>query len=237
MTHLRLLAVPIGLLWALVACSGGSASGLADDTGDGGTSPWDTGEPTVGVQDTDSLGTQVGSEGFWGCDLDDTEPVYPGTLLPSFASPPEEVALPRIGEWLLELGSPDTTGATTTGGLSLVDEGTYVWFDVKDGPGCQDYLAILVSGTMRRGSDPALPVAGYLAVRPDAGKVALAATGDLDPWRQSWGEPAFGTSDDLEWHLDADIAPTSLTGSVAWTDCPEADCPNEDPLATVMATR
>lgn len=224
---LRLLAVPLGVLWALVACDSGSPGSVDVDD----TAARDTGETWGTLGTTEPMGTQVGSEGFWGCEVDDTEPVEPETWIESLGGTPSELLPPRVGAWTLDVVPEGKTGATKSE-LTVADEGAYVWVDVKEGAGCADYLHVPVTADFS-----GVSLAGALGIRPDGARLIAGTSAGLADLQATWGEPEFAASADLAWRLDATVEPTTLSGQVAWVDCPDAACPNTDVLASVSAAR
>lgn len=235
---MRLLAIPAVLLSVLLGCDDAGYSKSTGDTALDTGLVLDTAAPTGQVK-TQSMGTQVGSEGLWDCPIEHVQAIDdPSAVLDPLGGTPISLASDRVGSWSLQITDTGTT-SPVPGLLSLTDDAEYLWLDVTDGAGCTDHLAVMLSATLARGAGEAVDLVGYLAIRPDDGRIALAAEGAaLSALEIDWGTASFPTNEEaMQFRIEADLSPTALSGQAAWLDCVEDDCPGADPISELSGTR
>lgn len=231
---MKRLAVPGAILSVLLACDGHSGGGRdLDPIVDTGAAD-DTGQPKV---QSDPMGTQVGSEGFWDCPLETATDIDSGAPVPEMGGlTPVDIAELYIGDWPLDIVESGTSGSAT-GSLSVADGGEYLWLTVADGPGCADHLAIGVTGAISRLATSTDPLIGWLAVRPGDGLLILTAEGDLTALEAAWGPPTTPPLGTSQFRVEGRIDEARFEGTAAWADCVDGECAPTDLLATVTSAR
>jgi hypothetical protein len=232
--HVRLLAVAFGLLAGLMACEPGSTTYKPDTTGLG--TPFDSGTSDIL---TNAMGTQVGSEGFWGCPIEDVRPILNGAdTIDELGGSPSSLTGERMGSWSLSIEDEGGSGAVP-GTLTLIDQGTYLWLDVAEGPGCSDHLASPVTGALVRDGAPAQPMLGVLAISALGTRLVITDEGDLSSTTSIWGTPSYADLTGVTFRLDGEADASTLGAEAAYVDCPEleVECPTADVKATVDGTR
>ena len=231
---MKLLAVPVAVLGVLVACDGGGGPrppGTKNDTGSGT-------ELDTGGYETDP-GTQVGSEGFWGCPIDRVHEVDGGTQIDAIGGTPSDLTSRLAGSWTLEI-LDEAAAEPIVGTLLLEDVGNYLWLDVADGAGCTDHLASEVRATAVRGTTTTA-LLGFVAIAPGAGRVLITADDPLEDVASSWGPPAYpaSASASVTFRLAGDLDPVGFVGRASFVDCDPLDvvCATADDVATVTGAR
>lgn len=214
------------------ACDGVPGANLRDtdalDT-DADTDTGDTYETSQGL-----VGTQVGSEGLFGCRVTRATWVDdPLAVAQGFTESPSVLVAARSGEWIVAITTPT---AGTTGTLSLTPTGVYEMVGVEETTGCRDYIRGVVDGRLVTGTVTDDVWAGSVAVRTDRSVVALtepAAAAQLGM------APTFDTTgmSSVDLHLDAELSDTELSGTFAFIGCTGTTCTAPDPAGTLIGSR
>lgn len=235
---MRLLAITVALLGVLVACDGGGASFQPDtglSTGDSGLG---TGTPP-GNEDVTSkaMGTQVGSEGFWGCPIISIEPVLDRTSAnPLLGGAPVELSAARLGIWPLQITDTDASD-TVPGSMFIADGGEYFWVDVEEGTDCYDHLVVSTIGTLSREEFPSETLSGWLAIREGASRLVVTSGASLAVTSSAWGMPSSASP--VTFRIDADLDQSFLDGAAMYVDCEttELACPTSELVASIHSER
>jgi hypothetical protein len=216
-----------------MACEPGATSYKLDTSGLSTT--FDTGLTEI---ITDQMGTQVGSEGFWGCPVEDVRPINGADTITEIGGSPSALTSERMGSWALSIEDEGGSGAVP-GSLTLLDQGAYLWVDVQEGSGCSDHLASPVTGALVRDGAPPQPMMGVLALKSGASRLVITDEGDLTSTTSVWGAPTYTDLTGVTFRLDSEIDATELGGEALYVDCPEAeaDCPTADMTAAVEGAR
>lgn len=233
---MKLLAIPLVILGVLVACDGnggGPDLGVADTGNDTGTD-LDTDTPPT---ETNGMGTQVGSEGFWGCPIELVTVVDGATALDAIGGPPDELTGRVVGGWGLQIVD-DGASEPVAGSLALVDAGNYLWLDVADGEGCVDHLASEVSATLVRGTTTTV-LTGFVGIGSGAARLLVTAGGALDDVALTWGPSTYPPDTAVTFRIDGDLTPVGFSGAASWVDCDPLEwvCGTADPVAAVDGAR
>jgi hypothetical protein len=204
---------------ALAGCDTPAGGGF--DSGDSGLLP---------PIDSLAAATQVGSEGFWDCLVEELRPIAdPTARIDALGGSAQELVAARVGAWNVAI-TPGSAGI-----LTLADRGLYVLADVTEASGCEDHLVATVSATLSR--DAAThALSGSIAVSPSAGRLLL-ADDDLAAASAAWGAPSLAGA--VAFRLEGDLDPARLDAVASYVDCadPMADCPGVEVLADVDGSR
>ena len=232
---MRLLAIPVVILGVLVGCDDTGTLKWTEDTGIFDTGSTTT-DPLSPPPDTQGMGTQVGSEGFWGCPIEKAEPIDGGIPREDLGGSPEVLTAALVGEWPLQI-SDLLLGLTVDGSLTLTDEREYYWLDVAEGTGCVDHAVSVVSGAVvRQGSSHSLE--GLLGISANGNRLVVSA--DSAGMISTWGAPIFtSVPNDVSFRIDAGLDPFSFDGTASYVDCDrlDLDCPTAQALADVDGSR
>ncbi len=216
------------VLWggALAACDG-SGSNFVPSTDSGDTDPH-TGADT----DPDTTqGTQVGSEGFWGCPIDGMEPLDPYDPLPDFGIP-AELADSALGGWSLSLTPTGKSAAPGT-----LSQAAVSWSLVRSHAPCADHVVVGVSGTVDL-DGAKLGATGYLGLRPGEAAYLLTLDDPSEAVATEWGLPAPPAGQDA-FRLSLAVADAKVTGVGAFAACgpTEVACAGASAALDVVGTR
>lgn len=232
---MKRIAMAAVLLSGLVACdTTGSSFGI--DTGLG---TFDTALTLPGTDfRSDGMGTQVGSEGFWGCPIVSEEPIGDRTTpIADIGGSPIVLASARMGPWPLQIQDAGAS-APLAGTLVLADGNDYRWVDVAEGEGCYDHLAVAVLGTIARGETSIEPVSGWLAIRDGASRLIVTSDASFATTSAAWGMPAtlLGTP---SLRIDAALDATLLDGQALYVECERTEiaCAGAEVRATLIGER
>lgn len=218
----------LGAALFLAACDGVEVSSGAPSTTEVGS----TTDPIVGTKGTNNFGTQVGSEGFWGCSVQSRLSLAATEDVPGFGVSAEDLAADRLGTWPVDL-LPEDTQALEAGVLELGPAVAYTLVTLEGG--CEPYLEVELRGTLARGSNAAVDMRGLLATNDTEAGLRMVAPSVDDDAVLSWGPPP--TSGTAWLRVDADLDAFDLQGDVAWADCVETTCANVAPLGTLEGSR
>lgn len=230
---MKRLAPAMVMLTMLVGCPDGDGAGFTSGTSRDTGTPRDSGT----FDETSGMGTQVGSEGFWGCPIERVDPLDGTTDVPAIGGSPQALTARLVGEWPLQIRD-ETGGEVTAATLGLVDLGSYLWVDVTDGAGCVDHLASEVSGTVARGSSTTA-WSGFVGITDGAARLLVTADGASDTLAEVWGAPAYAPGVPATLRIDGTLDPARLDGAASWVDCDplEVRCDTADPVAEVDGAR
>lgn len=229
---MRFHPAPLLLLaFGLAACEDtGSPAGTGSTTeyGDttdgrpGNTDPTDTGT-------RHPFGTQVGSEGFWGCVITTRTAVAAEELVPGTSSRAGKLAEDTAGQWVLDYSL--TAGGTARGTL-WVDAATD--FTVVETDSCGSYVEARVTAILERdGAD--IAVDGLLALSADETAFRLAALSTDADVEEVWGTPPSASLGFLR--VDGKLSGDAVSGSVSHADCLLATCTEQKELALYAGSR
>jgi hypothetical protein len=182
--------------------------------------PLTTTDP-INVTDVDvsAFGTQVGSEGFWGCTITSAEAISGDVIPEGFVSPVADIVAAHTGVWPLQFTSAEGTSAPVD--LELV--GLRASWITLDGD-CAPYLAVELGAQLRTDA-VAISLPGQLAAQPDAAAFALSVPADREGVQAAFGAPSF---DEPAWlQVDAALDPTTLMGDVRYGRCADG-CPVDE---------
>ncbi len=193
----------------------------------GGSDPTGLTGPT-----TRGFGTQVGSEGFWGCSVTARTEHAVNALVPGSEQSAEKAAGDLTGGWSLV---HDLIGFGTEEGALFVDlPSTYTLVET-DGD-CGSYVEARVTGLLDR-SERSIAVAGLMVLSADTRALRLAAPSSDGDVREAWGEPAGADLSYLRVDASLDADGTMVTGSVSHADCLTQSCAQLDELALFAGNR
>lgn len=193
----------------------------------GGSDPSGLTGPT-----TRGFGTQVGSEGFWGCVVTSRTDHAVDALLPGGDQTAEKSALGLTGGWSL---IHDLVGLGTEGGALYVDPPSTYTLVETDGD-CGSYVEARVTGLLDR-SEHSVAVAGLMILSADTSELRLAAPSSDADVREAWGDPAGADLTYLRVDASLDADGTMITGAVAHADCLTQTCAELDELALFAGNR
>lgn len=222
------------LALACVIAFGAACGEVGTPSGTGSTTPVESSDlgddqrPDTTKSSTQDFGTQVGSEGFWGCTITSMDEIDGSELVPGTTESAEKMVTRLTSGWAL---SYDIVGGGIEEGGLWVDTPTRYALVKTDG--CGDYVDARTTGLLDRG-DTSVAVDGRLALSADATAVNLAAPSLDDDVRAAWGDPSSGDLAYLE--IDAELDGVELVGVVRHAECPESTCLGED-LAVLVGTR
>ncbi len=185
-------------------------------------------KPDTTKSSTHDFGTQVGSEGFWGCIITSIDEVDGSELVPDTTEAADKMATRLTSGWTLSLDIVDR--GTEEGGLWVDTPSRYALVKTD---GCGNYIEARTTGLLDRG-DSSVAVDGRLALSADTTAVNLAAPSTDDDVRAAWGDPSSAVLSYLE--VDAELDADVLVGVVRHAECPESTCLGED-LALLVGTR
>lgn len=219
------------LLFGLVACFESdlpaSSSPSTSSTSTGSTET-DTETATTTPTATSSFGTQVGSEGFWGCTITAVTPIPRDELPPGFDRTAMEVAEELLGSWVVAL---DLGEGAQEGDLHMVSDQA-AWVETEGD--CGPYLLLGVGAELSLPALPPIPLEGLLGARVDDAALALASPADADAVQAVVGEPPFAGA---FLRIDAVVDVEALVGDVGWADCPRGTCATWEALGAVDGVR
>jgi len=222
------------LALACVIALGAACGEVGAPIGTGSTTPVESSDigddqrPDTTKSSTHDFGTQVGSEGIWGCIITSIDEIDGSELVPGTTEASDKMVTRLTSGWALTL---DVFGSGTEEGGLWVDTPTRYALVKTDG--CGDYVEARTTGLLDRG-DASVAVDGRLALSADRAAVNLAAPSLDDDVRAAWGEPSSADLAYLE--VDAELDGLDLVGVVRHAECPESTCLGED-LALLVGTR
>lgn len=225
----RLLSIALLLAFGAACDASSSPSSFADTDDTGGVDDVDTDTTTV-----NAMGTQVGSEGIFGCEVLGTQTVAsPDTKIEGLELPPDALFATLAGKWI---GVTSTTGGDTPTTLTIGPAVTYTWVEVEAVGDCADYLAVETSAALEADPFASAILDGVLGIRPDQRRLVVstslsALSGDTGP---TIFDPA--EMDETVLILDAPLTDTELNGAFAFEGCVGEDCTRET-LGTLAAVR
>jgi len=211
---------------ALIACDSVERSGGADSADTGGQ---DT------VFSTWSDGTQIGSEGFWGCVVASRSVVEGDVTLDGFSGSPSELAAPLIGTYVgsvFKTGTDVVQTTLTTSGVS-----GFELVEVVEAEGCEDYIHVELTSSFAAGEMVSGSFAGGLGLRPSSARLQIHA--DRQVLDGTAAPITFEASDMSSTTLvvGGDLTSTALDGSLWFVGCASGACVTDASLGTVSLSR
>jgi len=209
----------------MVACgtSGGSWQGGQD------TFVYDTAIVATGD------GTQIGSEGFWGCEESGrTLIANENETLEGFSSSPAELVAPLIGAYTGEL--VDSNTEVVSGTLTFGNIGRFELVEVVQSGSCTNYIHVEVDGALQAGGLASGNFPGAIGIRADESRLAIASrysqiTGTAVPLTF---DPALMDTIDLT--VAGIITATELMGTLVFVGCLADDCTTDATQGTFSFT-
>ena len=201
---------------------GGLDSGL-DDTG------------PFGTFQTQDDGTQIGSEGFWGCLIEDQTPAEADVILSGFSASPAELVAPMIGVYTGELSYADSEPLAST--LTLGSISGFEFVDVVESGSCADYIRVNLSGSLAAGPLATAQLTGAIGMRTDESRLSVSISladvvGTATPLTFDPAE-----MDTTELTIAGIVSATRLDGTLALVGCANGSCTTDDPQGTISFTR
>jgi hypothetical protein len=211
-----------------IACGSAGFSGTDLDTAD-------VADSGLGWASTWSDGTQVGSEGLWGCTVESRTVIDADAVPEGFDASPADLTAPFLGRYegeVFDVGSEVYSGSLTTGSVSAFER-----VDVVEQDGCEDYIRVEIVGNLSAGAFVSGSVGGPLGLRPDASRLALVA--NLTDLEGSARPILFAPADmDITTlTVSGDITATSLAGTMWFLGCSSGACITDDVRGSFSLTR
>jgi hypothetical protein len=213
----------------LIGCGPPGVSGFGEvDSG----AVFDTG---VGTFSTNSDGTQIGSEGIFGCPVDTRTPIEADASVDGFSASPVALITPLLGEYTGEVEDAQQTLGPAT--LNLGNVTGYELVDVIGPAPCADYIHVKLDGSLVVGELASGQFPGAIGMRPDEARLILAAslsqiTGSALPLTFDPAE-----MDTTELNIGGTVTPTALDGSIFFVGCRDGTCTTDAPQGTFSFTR
>ena len=216
----------------MFACEDTQSPSTSSTTGSGETSP---SAITSGVEETQTtldLGTQVGSEGFWGCVITKATEVGSDALVPGTDQRLEKATQHLAGEWQLTL---DVFEESPVDGALWVEAGQPALQVETDGA-CGSYLMVQVEAVLDR-EESSVAMVGWAAFSATEYGLRLSAPSNDDAAQDVWGRPSSRSLAYLR--LDASLAPTDvdLVGTIQHAACLTTSCAEQKDLALFVGNR
>jgi len=211
--------------WISVAAMGLFACGPAELSGSG-VDTAATLDSGLGQISTWSDGTQIGSEGLWGCTVENRTVIDADVVPEGFSASPADLTAPLVGTYVgevFDVGSEVYSGSLTTGSVSAFER-----VDVVEQDGCEDYIRVEIAGDLSAEGFVSGNFTGPLGLRPDAYRLALVA--DLAVLEGSVRPLTFAPADmdDTTLTVSGDISATSLAGTMWFVGCASGACITDD---------
>ncbi len=227
------LLLPSLALACLTACGevGDDDTGPAlADTAVGGNNEDD--EDNEADTDDAQYGTQVGSEGVFGCQVESTTAIVNADAeVPGFAATANELLESHAGVWPGTL----TVGVDESASLEISPGTDLSYVTVSGDDDCADYIIVSANAALSASSVTGM-ASGDLAIRPDRGRLLVSTA-----WAPTVTEiepTAFDPDlmDDVYVELDATITPPTLSADLRLVGCVGGTCTPET-IGTLTASR
>ncbi len=216
----------------MIACESGGFGAPNDTSAEIDDTSTDTGTRTFTNQ---SDGTQIGSEGIFGCEVEERTAIDADATVDGFSASPADLVAPLLGDFLGDLVDFEAGTVPTTLTLGGID-GIFL-VEVNQGGACIDYIAVELVGTLDADPLASAEFPGVIGIRPSESRVLFATrmnnvSGSATPLTF---DPAEMDTTDLT--VGGEITPTQLDGSLFFVGCLDALCTTDDPQGTFGFTR
>ena len=208
---IRILAA---IFLGLTACGSADSNLQDEDTSD------------TGLPDWTSQGTQVGSEGIFGCEVDTTTPVEAQAVLEEFDKTPADLLAPLMGAWTGVF--VDHQAQSLAFSMDFQPTVDFEWVTVLPTTGCQNYVQANTKATLSANPLLAEALEGRIGLRTDATKAIFSVSADQVVGTAKPLVLDSTAMNDTQLVLTADLSATTAVGEVRFVGCVGEICTDDD---------
>ena len=211
---IRILAA---MFLGLTACGATGSNFVDEDTG----ATRDTALP-----DWTSQGTQVGSEGIFGCQVDTTTPVAAQDVLDGFDKTPADLLAPLMGVWTGAF--VDSNAQSIAFSMDFQPTVDFQLVTVLPTTGCQNYVQATTKADLAANPLLAEALEGHIGIRTNTAKAIFSVSADQVVGTATPLVLDSTAMDATQLVLTTDLTATTAIGDVRFVGCVDEACTDDE---------